>query len=106
MRANTECRRAYNRGYYAGSKGWYPKSAPPLPPEPVVADLINALNDLCNAVDGMLATFDTDDDIAQALDCPLMVGFGALTNYKSWLRATELQGENETPTVNGSPEGI
>lgn len=82
----TEASKAYCRGYYAGSQGWYPKGTPPLPPEMVIADLIVALQGLCNAVDGLLATIDEDDEWALDLAPSLENGFNAIESYKAWLR--------------------
>lgn len=82
----SELSKAYNRGYYAGSRSWYPKHAPPLPPDEVIANLIVALQDLYNAVDAELAMLDEDDPWEIALAPKLENAFGALDGYREWLR--------------------
>jgi hypothetical protein len=58
-------KKAYQRGFQRGSN--WPLHKPPIPPEPVVAELVEALRALRDAVDGALASFDPDDPLNAAL---------------------------------------
>lgn len=82
----TEVHKAYNRGYFAGSKGAFPKGKPPIPPNDVIAELVTSLERLCNAVDNNLATLDDEDDWSRELGLPLDEGYAALERYREWVR--------------------
>lgn len=60
-------RRAYSRGYHAGSVGKWPAHRPPTPPVEAVAAIMTAAAKLRSAIDGELAKFDKDDPIELAL---------------------------------------
>lgn len=49
---------AYQRGYAAGIRGRWPEHKPPLPPNEIIADLLLALREIRDHLDGELATID------------------------------------------------
>lgn len=60
-------KRAYAKGYSAGSRGRWPLHKPPRPPDEITAALVDALQALRDQVDGQLAMFDPDDEIVVTL---------------------------------------
>lgn len=57
--------RAYARGYQAGVR--WPLHRPPVPPEPVIAELVEALRALRDAIDNELSKFEENDPLNRAL---------------------------------------
>ena len=55
----------YQRGYQHGAR--WPLHKPPFPPEPVIAELVSALRELRDAIDGQLSTFEPNDPMNAAL---------------------------------------
>lgn len=51
-------KRAYGNGYAAGIRGRWPAHKPPLPPKEIIADLLLALREIRDHLDGELATID------------------------------------------------
>lgn len=60
-------RRGYARGYNHKLNHRWPDCIP-TPPDPIIADLVNALKMLRDAYDGICATFLSDDEIVLKLD--------------------------------------
>ena len=60
-------KKAYSKGYSAGSRHSWPLHKPPEPPNEVVARLMACVSKLRDGVDGQLALFDEDDDIVIVL---------------------------------------
>jgi hypothetical protein len=80
-------KRAYQRGYYAGSSGRWPEHRPPLPPGEVLAPILQAARALRDGVDGELAKFGPDDDLATVLG-PLVDALdAALAGLSRWLKS-------------------
>jgi hypothetical protein len=57
-----------------------------LPPDQIIAELIGALGDLCNAVDAELAPMDEGDEWQTTLGNPVEAGYAAIERYREWLR--------------------
>ena len=85
--------RAYSRGYNAGSAYRWPEHRPPMPPEQAIAEMMQALTDLCGGVDGYLATLSPDDEIEEKLGPLLDKGNEALARVGHWLRSDEVLGD-------------
>ena len=83
-----EERRAYARGYHAGSRSAWPEHRPPRPPDELCAELIDAMRRLRDCADGWLAMFCAEDDdqmhseIAEGIDHADVV----LAKVSEWLR--------------------
>jgi hypothetical protein len=67
MSDDRESRRAYQRGYSAGSHNRWPEYHPPIPPNRLMGQVVQALVNLRNAIDGELAKFGEDDEICNAI---------------------------------------
>lgn len=78
-------RRGYSRGYNAGRRGSWPDHVPPAPNVHVVQRMQSALEDLRNAVDGELALFDADDDMAVKLSPFIDQATEALAGVSKWI---------------------
>lgn len=76
---------AYGRGYSAGLRRLWPPHKPPVPPEPVIAELLAALETLCASMQAELATFTDDDPLVVALLEPLARARAAATAVTEWL---------------------
>ena len=80
-------RRAYSRGYNAGSIGRWPSHRPPRPPDEVVGPIIDAAQELRDAVDAELATFLDEDEIVERFG-PLVDAYDeAVGRIGTWLRS-------------------
>ena len=83
-----EERRAYSRGYNAGSRRAWPEHRPPHPPVEIVARLMTALTALRDGVDGELALFDPEDEIEKHLGPLVDEADAAMSAVSEWLKET------------------
>lgn len=81
------CKRAYTRGYQRGYK--WPAHKPPLPPDPIIHRLMQALIDLRDCADGQMATFQEDDPMAKEFDPFIEEADEALSAVRTWLINSE-----------------
>jgi hypothetical protein len=81
-----EYKKWYGRGYSAGLRNEWSDYKPPTPPEPVIAELMNALIELRDAVSGEIGKFGEDDEIYQLLDPLVGRADYALSEVKHWLK--------------------
>lgn len=88
-----EYRRAYSKGYAAGSKGCWPEHRPPTPPDPISSSIISTANALRDEADGFIATIDADDPIAVALGEKIDAFDAAMTELSKWLKSPATEGE-------------
>lgn len=79
-------RLAYGRGYNTGAAGRWPAHKPPHPPEPITRALIEALQELRDAYDGLCATLDESDEIVALLDPSISQADEAMEKVTIWLR--------------------
>lgn len=86
---NDEQRRAYSRGYNAGSRGRWPEHKPPLPPDETIQRMILAMRKLRDTVDGQLATILEDDPWQEILGNPIDEVDAVLIDVSRWLKAAE-----------------
>jgi hypothetical protein len=84
MPLSDEERRCYQRGYQRGAR--WPLHSPPLPPDEIASKIIDAAMKLRNAVDGQLAMFDEDDEMAATLYPYIDALDAAMTKLSGWLR--------------------
>lgn len=77
--------RAYARGYNAGAKKAWPEHKPPLPPDPLIAEMMKAAIALRDAVDGEMATFDEGDEMAERLYAKVDALDEAMRRLTLWL---------------------
>lgn len=78
-------RRAYARGYAAGSRRGWPEHQPPTPPDKLIGRLVTALKDLRDANNAQLSVWDESDDLAKELS-PLVDNADAvLSQLGKWL---------------------
>lgn len=78
--------RAYQRGYSAGLNRKWPLHAMPVPPDPVVAELLASLLALRNEYDTICATFGEDDEIVLKLAPVVDRADAAMEAVAVWLR--------------------
>lgn len=86
-----EYRRAYAKGYIAGSRGRWPDHKPPLPPNEMAAELIATLKAMRNCLDGELAKLDKEDPWESLFGPLIDRADEALAKVNTWLRAEEIQ---------------
>ena len=79
----------YSRGYQAGLRRQWPLYEGPYPPDPVIQELMKALQQLRGDVDGELATLEEDDEISVALGPALERATNALIDVQAWLINTD-----------------
>ena len=79
-------RLAYGRGYNAGASRRWPDHKPPRPPNEVVAKLMDALQDISDAVDNMCATFPEDDPLVAQMWPLVDKSRDALASVTQWLK--------------------
>lgn len=77
---------AYKRGYNTSVRDW-PKHRPPIPPDPVVGELVKALQELRDDVDSELACFAAEDEMVTALGPALDKATAALEQFTDWIRS-------------------
>lgn len=77
---------AWRKGYAKGLKRAWPDHAPPYPPTYQVRDLMMATQELRNAVDTMLATWDPDDEWAKTLGPLIDTADIAIAQIGAWLK--------------------
>lgn len=81
---------AYARGYNkASQKGW-PAHKPPLPPDPIVAEMMAAAKALRDAVDAEMATFEEGDEMAERLYAPVDALDAAMRRLTLWLQERDV----------------
>jgi hypothetical protein len=78
---------AYQRGYQRGAK--WPDHKPPLPPDTVIAGLMDALRSLRDECDSALACFDPDDPLELQLGPKIEAADDALRLVGRWLLADD-----------------
>lgn len=78
-------RRGYSRGYSAGTSRKWPEYRPIVPPDPIVAQLVTALQRLRDGVDNELAMFGPDDEIQERLGPRLDEATEALAKLGKWV---------------------
>jgi hypothetical protein len=80
--------KAYGRGYQCGSERW-PAHKPPMPPEPIVRDLMAAARELRDAADTICASLCEDDDFVISLGPKIDAVDEVLIKISNWLRKPE-----------------
>jgi hypothetical protein len=83
--------RAYSRGYAAAARKVrvWPPHKPPLPPDPIVGDLVKAAQELRDAVDGEMATFEEGDEMAERLYAKVDALDETMRRLTLWLQECE-----------------
>jgi hypothetical protein len=79
-------RKAYARGYQVAGHKW-PAHKPPTPPDPVVAELVEAMREMRDTCDAFRSTLCKDDEFGQSLELVIDRADAALTAVTRWLRA-------------------
>jgi len=79
-------KRGYGKGYTRRADQW-PEHRPPIPPEPVVAELMLALRALRDEADYMCATLDPGDEFEQRLGPRIDAADEAMRKVSTWLRS-------------------
>lgn len=86
-----EKKRAYARGYNAGSR--WPDHRPPIPPNDIFKDFVERVYTLRDEVDRLLSSLDEDDPIWDGLrDCVDSVDEG-FKNIGKWLKSDSQEGD-------------
>ena len=80
-------RRAYYRGYAAGSRGRWPDHRPPLPPHDLIRRLMQAAQQLRDDCAAGCATFDPDDEFTRLLAPSIDAMDEAMAAVTEWLKA-------------------
>lgn len=80
--------REYQRGYQnAINRGrHWPDHRPPVPPDPIIARLMTALQELRDECDSMCATFSPDDEIVLAIGPKIDAADEAMIAVTAWLK--------------------
>lgn len=87
-------KRAYSRGYTAGSRGRWPEHRPPQPPNQIVAELLLALREIRDELDGGLAAI--DDEEWEKLFGPIIERADAAAEMVSaWLIGSKVNADAE-----------
>ena len=81
---------AYGRGYNAGAARKWPAHKPPVPPEPVVAELMRALTALRDKYDAMLATMGPDPELEAEFGPAIDAADAATAKVTEWLLMREI----------------
>lgn len=79
-------KKAYGRGYTAGSRSRWPEHRPPLPPDPLVRRLLAAAQTIRDGHDKLLATLGPGDDFEQELGPGIDALDAAMREVTDWLR--------------------
>jgi hypothetical protein len=81
--------KAYSRGYSRGylSNRW-PEHKPPTPPDPIIAELMDALRSIRDACDALCATIEPDDFFSLQLGPQIERADGAMRAVSAWLKET------------------
>ncbi len=82
-----EERKAYQRGYQRASH--WPDHKPPLPPNPILRDLVKAAMELRDCVDSQIAMLDPDDDWVEKYGPGIDKLDAALAAVGKWLKEPE-----------------
>lgn len=85
MAQSADEKKGYTRGYQSSADRW-PLHRPPLPPDPIIRNLMDALQKLRDEYDTMCATFDANDEIVLKLNEPIARADAALSAVSTWLR--------------------
>lgn len=79
-------KRAYGKGYNAGSRGAWPAHKPPVPPDEIIGPILRRCIALRDQVDASLATLCDDDDLVLEMS-PLVDELdAALAGLGQWVR--------------------
>lgn len=81
-------KRAYSRGYTRGANQW-PEHRPPLPPDPIIAGLMRAIQELRDECDGIRATLCDDDEFVLRLVPRIDAVDDAMIAVSKWLRSAD-----------------
>lgn len=84
--SDAEYRKAYSRGYQAGVQNRWPEHRLPKPPHKLACALFEAMEELADAVDGELGTFDPHDALVLRLGPKLEEARRAAIRVSAWLR--------------------
>lgn len=79
----------YAKGYAAGQRRSWPEHKPPRPPDAIVSELQEALQQLRDDIDGELAKFDEDDELNIVLSPSIERADEALRSVTKWLLDSE-----------------
>lgn len=80
-------RRAYGRGYNAGSRHAWPQHRPPVPPDEMISELLRAAQQLRDAADTFLATLLPDDEMVDKLGPGIDAVDVILDRMAAWVRS-------------------
>lgn len=90
---NRDYKLGYAKGYSAGTSRRWPEHKPIVPPDEIVGDLVQALMNMRNAVDGQLALFDPEDPLQGILGPHIDAADGILAKLDRWIKAPTLMEE-------------
>lgn len=76
----------YAKGWYAGIRGRWPEHKPPIPPEKVLAQLMNSATNMRNEADTLCAVFDENDKSLDKLRNAIDNFDAAMTALTRWLK--------------------
>lgn len=85
-------KRGYAKGYATSARQW-PLFIPPVPPDPIIGELVKALQDLRDTADSICAMFDEDDQVFIKFDKPINNATKALSKLSEWVRRGETNGD-------------
>ena len=78
-------RSAYARGYQVSARRW-PAHKPPVPPQPVVAELMQAMEQMCDQCATFIGMIEQDDAWAKIMAAIMERGDKALSAVSAWVR--------------------
>lgn len=81
-----EEKRAYARGYNARKSHLWPSHVPPVPPNEIVKELMDALTVIRNGVDAELSQFGPDDEWERRLGPLIDRADAALLAVSEWIQ--------------------
>jgi len=79
-------KKAYSRGYYAGSSRRWPDYHPPAPPDPLAAEIMKASVALANSVANWCGMFGDEDEFSKELRPLLEAVDAANAKVTAWLQ--------------------
>lgn len=88
MAMTDDYRRGYRKGYTTSARTW-PLFIPPIPPDPIIGELVKALQDLRDTADSICATFSDNDDVVIKFGGPIDRADAALEKLGEWVRYGE-----------------
>lgn len=77
--------RGYSAGYFTGASRRWPEHKPITPPDPIIGELVTALQSLRDAVDTEIACWG-DDPVGEALGKHVDKADAALEKLGQWIR--------------------